>query len=146
MFDKKAQIQELTIARTMRDTLCLQSQIASNRVLEGEAILQSLRDEAQVAHIRVEEINEDIAHMQEYFREIGDPESSDQAPPSIDEVDIPLSVESISDDVTSVTSRSQGGERIFIEATRDVEVTLATTSTATPLTESALKQSDKEIT
>ena len=133
----------------MQDTLRLELQAATNWVLEGVCVMQSLRDQAQVAHIQVEQINKDIVHMQDYFHEIGDPESSNQVFASADEVDIQLSAGS--KDSTSETSQSQGhSERMVVEDawstedTKDVEVEL-TPSTATPLTEMALKKLTKDI-
>jgi hypothetical protein len=143
MFRKKKQDERVNMARAVRDTLTLESQVASSQVTEGERLLQLLRDNAQVAQLRVEEMNEDIGHMLEEFRqEALTPEEAGSTKTGVgskfdSDVEAPLSVKGSLDDDTSETNESQDDEEegrvIKDEAVREV-------SGSIPLTESALKR------
>jgi len=132
------------VAHVVRDTLLLESWTASSRVVEGERLLQLLHDEAQVAHVHVKEMDEDIGHMLEEFRDTaGSIKPSGNVSSCDSEVETPLSVETILEGGTSETSQSQ--EEMCAKPTRDGEVQ-AQDNTATPLTESALKRLNEQST
>jgi hypothetical protein len=150
MYRKKKQDDRVNIARALRNTLALESQVASSQLTEGERLLELLRDNAQVAQLRVEEMNEDIGHMLEEFRkeaeeveeveEAGGNKSGDLS--KFDsEVEAPLSVDGFLDDDTTDTNESQEDAEEG-RVIKDEDVAVQESIGNIPLTESALKQLD----
>jgi hypothetical protein len=150
------------MARAARETLVWQSRVASSQVKEGERLLQLLRDDAQVAQLRVEEMNENIGHMMEEFREEAEEvaevgEAGSTKPGNVwkfeSEVEASLSAQGIWDDDASETGGSQdnksikdnevvqtSGSKPSPEGGRSVEDEVIQASGGILLTESALKE------
>jgi len=80
MLDHKIRGCHLALARAHRDTLANQLQVALNRVKESEALTGLLRQEAEVARLRVQEAGENIDCLQELHRRQGHVTISQPAP------------------------------------------------------------------
>lgn len=144
VFKRKLLDQQAMIARAERDPLHLESQVAASRVLEGERCLQLLRDEAQVAYIRVREKDEDIGHMLDHFREtLRAEENAVSSGPSDLEASLPdeTTLDEESDVSEANSSQFIGSEKGVGTKQSEIE---GTCTPVTPLMTSALKQLNEE--